>query len=97
MYVDNTNIPEKKVREMLLDDSCFLNAEQCKELGLVDEIIGEELEPPEIVVKDGMKLEMNGMTVRIKVGDPKTTTKDKRVEVKDDKKEKKTKKTKEKN
>ena len=71
MYVDNTNIPEKKIREMLLDDSCFLNAEQCKEMGLVDEIIGEEVEPPEIVVKDGMKLDMNGMVVKIKVGNPK--------------------------
>lgn len=91
MYVDNTNIPEKKIREMLLDDSCFLNAEQCKEMGLVDEIIGEEVEPPEIVVKDGMKLEMNGMVVKIKVGDVKDNfkKKDKRVSVKKDKKDKK--------
>ena len=89
MYVENTNIPEKQVREMLLDDSCFLNAEQCKKLGLVDEIIGEVIPPPEVVVKDGMNLEVNGMVVKIKVGDPEDNKKkkDKRVTYK--KKEKK--------
>ena len=90
MYVKNTNIPEKQIREMLLDDSCFLNAQQCKEMGLVDEIIGEETEPPEVVVKDGMNLEVNGMVVKIKVGDPKDNKKkkDKRVEYRKGKKEK---------
>ena len=75
---------------MLLDDSCFLNAQQCKEMGLVDEIIGEETEPPEVVVKDGMNLEVNGMVVKIKVGDPKDNKKkkDKRVEYRKGKKEK---------
>ena len=90
MYVKNTNIPEKQIREMLLDDSCFLNAQQCKEMGLVDEIIGEETEPPEVVVKDGMNLEVNGMVVKIKVGDPKDNKKkkDTRVEYRKGKKEK---------
>ena len=78
MYVKNTNIPEKQIREMLLDDSCFLNAQQCKEMGLVDEIIGEETEPPEVWVKDGTNLDMNGMVVKIRVGDPKKNN-DKRV------------------
>ena len=89
MYVENTNISEKQIREMLLDDSCFLNAEQCKELGLVDEIIGEEVEPPEVTVKDGMKLDMNGLVIKIKVGDPFKQKKDKRVKVKDDEKQNK--------
>ena len=94
MYVDNTNIPEKQIREMLLDDSCFLNAQQCKELGLVDEIIGEVIPPPEVIVKDGMNLDVNGMVVKIKVGDPKDNIKktDKRISVPKKKKSKKEKK-----
>lgn len=91
MYVENTNIPEKQIREMLKDDSCFLNAEQCKEMGLVDEIIGEELEPPEVTVKDGMNLEVNGMVIKIKVGNPKENLKkkDKRISSKKDSEDKK--------
>ena len=44
MYVENTKIPEEKVRELLIDDTCFLNANECKEMGLVDKIIGEKEE-----------------------------------------------------
>ena len=91
MYVENTNIPEKDVRKMLEDDCCYLNAEECKKLGLIDEIIGEEVEPPEVWVKDGINLDMNGMVVKIRVGDPKENKKknDKRVEYKKDKKKEK--------
>ena len=91
MYIENTNIPEKDVRKMLEDDCCYLNAQECKELGLVDEIIGEQVEPPEVIVRDGMNLEVNGMVVKIKVGDPKENKKknDKRVEYKKGKKKEK--------
>ena len=78
MYVENTNMTEKQVRDILKDDCYYMNAEECKKLGLVDEIIGEEVEPPEVWVKDGTNLDMNGLVVKIRVGDLKNN-KDKRV------------------
>lgn len=42
MYVEHTKIPEDKVREILKDDQFYISAKQCKKMGLVDEIIGEE-------------------------------------------------------
>lgn len=75
MYKDNTKMSEKDIREKLSDDLCWINAEDCKKLGLVDEIIGDPVEPPEVIVKDGMLLEVNGTTVKIRVGNPQDNNK----------------------
>lgn len=87
MYVDNTKMSEKEVREHLKDDLCWLNAEQCKELGLVDEIIGEPVPEPVIKVADNDSITVNGMRVRIKV-DEKRQAKEKAKEEKKKNKEK---------
>ena len=87
MYIENTKIPEKQIREMLLDDSCFLNAEECKKYGLVDEIIGEEIPDPVITVADNDSIVVNGMRVKIKI-DEKRQAKEKEKQKKKEAKEK---------
>lgn len=66
MYKQNTTMPEKMIREVLSDDSYFLNAEECKKYGFVDEIIGEKKEPPTIEVSDGDLINVDGLPFRIK-------------------------------
>jgi ATP-dependent protease ClpP protease subunit len=39
MYVEHTKMDEEKVRHLLKDDSCFLNAKECLKYGLCDAII----------------------------------------------------------
>lgn len=71
MYKENTKMSDKQIRKALLDDMCFFNAKECKEYGLVDEIIGEELPVTEVEVTDGMNIEVNGVVVKVKVSDKK--------------------------
>jgi ATP-dependent protease ClpP protease subunit len=66
MYKDNTDMPEKMIREVLLDDSFYMNAEECKKYGFVDEIIGEKLPVEEVSVKDGDVLQVNGVPLKIR-------------------------------
>lgn len=75
MYKKNTSMSEKMIREILLDDSHFMNAEECKKYGLVDEIIGEKKEIPEIKVKDGDTISVNGYPVKIKLNEKKELNK----------------------
>ena len=92
MYVDNTKMSEKEVREHLKDDLCWLNAEQCKKLGLVDEIIGEEVPEPVIKVADNDSITVNGMRVRIKVDEKRQAKEKAKQEKKKDKEKNKAKK-----
>lgn len=39
MYVEHSKMKEQKVKEILKDDSCFLNAKECLKFGLCDEIL----------------------------------------------------------
>ena len=39
LYVENTKMSKDEVNKLLADDKCFLNAKQCKKLGLCDEVI----------------------------------------------------------
>ena len=39
MYVDHTKMTEEQVRKILSDDSYYIDAKECKKLGLCDEII----------------------------------------------------------
>jgi ATP-dependent protease ClpP protease subunit len=66
MYKNNTTMPEKMIREVLSDDSYFLNAEECKKYGFVDEIIGEKKETPVVEVKDGQVMSVDGITFKVK-------------------------------
>jgi ATP-dependent Clp protease protease subunit len=77
MYKDNTKMEEKEIREILKDDGYFMNAEECKKYGLVDEIIGEKKLPQVIEVSDGDTVSLDGMPViiRLKQAKPKKTTK----------------------
>ena len=67
MYKKNTTMSEEKIREILSDDSYFMDAEECLENGLVDEIIGTPKPIQELEVKDGMELDINGLVVKLKV------------------------------
>jgi len=67
MYKDNTKMPEKMIREVLLDDSFYMNAEECKKYGFVDEIIGEKAPIEEVEVKDGDVLQVNGVPLKVKI------------------------------
>lgn len=77
MYKENTKMEEKEIREILKDDGYFMNAEECKKYGLVDEIIGEKKLPQVIEVSDGDTVSIDGMPViiRLKQGKSKKTTK----------------------
>lgn len=86
MYIDNTDIPEKQIREMLLDDSCFLNAEECKKLGLVDEILGEVIPDPVINVADNDSIVVNGMRVKIKIDEKRQAKEKEKAKKKEEKK-----------
>lgn len=92
MYKDNTKMPEKMIREVLLDDSFYMNAEECKKYGFVDEIIGEKEEIQEINVKDGDTITVNGYTVKVRLNDKKQkqeSKEDKSTETKSNHKKKK--------
>lgn len=39
IYSEHTNIPKKKLEEMLKDDKLYLDAEQCLKYGICDEIV----------------------------------------------------------
>ena len=39
MYVDHTKMSEAEVKKILTDDNCYLDAKECKKLGLCDEIL----------------------------------------------------------
>ena len=39
MYVDNTKMTEAQVKKIMADDNCYLDAKECKKLGLCDEIL----------------------------------------------------------
>lgn len=39
MYVDNTKMTEAQVKKIMEDDNCYLDAKECKKLGLCDEIL----------------------------------------------------------
>lgn len=84
MYKDNTTMPEKMIREVLSDDSYFLNAEECKQYGFVDEVIGEKKEIPTIEVKDGETIVVNDNAIKIRF---KTTEKKKKEKKKTNKKD----------
>jgi len=86
MYIDNTDIPEKQIREMLLDDSCFLNAEECKKLGLVDEILGEVVPDPVVTVADNDSIVVNGMRVKIKIDEKRQAKEKEKAKKKEEKK-----------
>lgn len=87
MYVQNTKMTEKEVRERLKDDLCWMNADECKKLGLVDEIIGEPIQIPIIKVADNDTVTVNGMRVKIVV-DEKRQAKEKAKQEKREKKAK---------
>lgn len=38
LYKEHSNLSEAKIKELLLDDCCYLNAKECLKYGLVDEI-----------------------------------------------------------
>lgn len=78
MYKDNTKMSEKQIREILLDDSFYLNAEDCKKYGFVDEIIGEKHPIEEISVKDGDVIEVNGLPLKIRVKNVKEKKKERK-------------------
>ncbi len=65
MYKDNTKMPESMIRKELEDDGYFMNADECKKYGFVDEIIGEERPIPEVKVARGDTINLNGMIVKV--------------------------------
>ena len=72
MYKKHTKMPEKMIRKLLEDDMYYMNAEECKKYGLVDEIIGEKPSYEEININNGEIVIVNGVPLKITFKNTKT-------------------------